>query len=159
MKIIELPDLKSVHSFDDLAGRWNVTSGYNCIDFNWHFLAPFSALWAPEFPELEESERFQSDVRLIRAFFNRTFLPAIMDCHGSCIGELRSKDETGLVAVPGDNTVDLVGILYKIDNNGETFFCYKEGYARVTDSIIKNINGSQPPFISGSLHVKKSASF
>mgnify|MGYP003111683962 FL=1 len=106
---------------------------------------------------MEDSSSFQSDARLIKAFFNRTFLPQIMACHGEGLGDLRNKEETGLVAVPGDNTIDLIGIVYKVDNNGNTLFCYKEGYLGVTDSIISNMSGYEPVVV-GSLHVKKSPS-
>ena len=157
VKIIELPALQCSHQLDDLVGRWNVTCGYSPIDFNWHFLAPFSSLWAPQYMEMSDSLSFESDARSIKAFFNRTFLPAIMDCHGSCTGELRSKQETGLVAIPGSTTIDLIGIVYKVDNNGDTLFCFKEGYPGVTDSIISNLDGYGPEVV-GSLHVKKSSS-
>jgi len=158
MKTIELPSLQGTWSFDDLVGRWNVTCGYNCIDFNWHFLAPFSALWAEPFLDIEESIQFQEDAKLIKSFFNKSFLPGLMDCHNESISDLRHKSETGLVAVPGDNAIEIVGIIYKVDNNGDTIFCYKEGHQAVTDSIIRNINGSIPASVLGSLHVKKSAS-
>ena len=157
VKIIELPALQSPHQHDDLIGRWNVTGGYTCIDFNWHFLAPFSSLWAPEFPEMMDSSAFRSDAQSIEIFFYKTFLPQIMACHGEGLSDLRGKEETGLVTVPGDNKIDLVGIIYKVDNNGETLFCYKEGYPSVTDSIISNMS-SYEPVIVGSLHVKKSSS-
>jgi len=158
MKTIELPRLQSTWRLDDLVGRWNVTCGYNCIDFNWHFLAPFSALWADPFLDIEESIEWQADTKLIRSFFNKSFLPGLMDCHNECISDLRGKSETGLVAVPGDNAIEVVGIIYKVDNNGDTIFCYKEGYQAVTDSIIRNMNGSSPISVLGSLHVKNSPS-
>ena len=157
VKIIELPALQCSHQLDDLVGRWNVTHGYSPIDFNWHFLAPFSSLWAPQYIEMEDSLAFESDARSIKAFFNRTFLPQIMACHGEGLGDLRSKQETGLVAVPGSDTIDLIGIVYKVDNNGSTLFCYKEGYPSVTDAIISNLDGYDPTVV-GSLHVKKSSS-
>lgn len=157
VKIIELPALQAEYQLDHLIGRWNVTCGYSPIDFNWHFLAPFSTLWTPQWPEDNDSSAFRSDARSIRTFFNKTFLPLIMACHGEGLDDLRGKDQTGLVAVPGDNTIDLVGIVYKVDNNGDTLFCYKEGYPSVTDSIISNMSGYEPKVL-GSLHVKKSSS-
>ena len=157
VKIIELPALQAEYQLDHLIGRWNVTRGYSPIDFNWHFLAPFSTLWTAQWPEDNDSSAFQSDARSIRTFFNKTFLPLIMACHGEGLKDLRGKEETGLVTVPGDLTIDLVGIVYKVDNNGDTLFCYKEGYPSVTDSIISNMSGYEPRVV-GSLHVKKSAS-
>ena len=107
--------------------------------------------------DIEDPVAFESDARLIRTFFNKSFLPLIMACHGEGLADLRGKDETGLVAVPGDNTIDLVGILYKVDNNGNTMFCFKEGYRGVTDSIISHADGYKPA-IANSLLVRKSPS-
>lgn len=157
VKIIELPALQHCHYLDDLVGRWHVTCCMTPIDFNWHLLAPVSSLWASPFMDIEDPVAFESDARLIRTFFNKSFLPLIMACHGEGLADLRGKDETGLVAVPGDNTIDLVGILYKVDNNGNTMFCFKEGYRGVTDSIISHADGYKPA-IADSLLVKKSPS-
>lgn len=154
VKIIELPALQHSHYLDDLVGRWYVTCCYTPIDFNWHLLAPFSSLWASPFMDIEDSVAFESDARSIRTFFNKTFLPLIMACHGEGLDDLRGKEETGLIAVPGDSAINLVGILYKVDNNGNTMFCYKEGYQGVTDSIISHANCDKPA-IADSLHVKK----
>ena len=116
------------------AGCW-LTWHLDCpIDFGWELLQ--SAVYAAEYtaPQWCYSSAETRSGLLLHAAYLGSFFQIIANNSYAELSDL-NLNEWKVLALPGENTVEVVGFVWKVGNNGSTFVALKQQYSQVIEIV------------------------
>ena len=116
------------------AGCW-LTWHLDCpIDFGWELLQ--SAVYAAEYtaPQWCYSSAESRSGLLLHAAYLGSFFQIIANNSYAELSDL-NLNEWKVLALPGENTIEVVGFVWKVGNNGSTFVALKQQYSQVIEIV------------------------